>query len=114
MRILAALLVAWVLAGCSEDSPTRPRPAAVEFDSVAIVKPDTTWIALFVSNSGGATAYAVRVYWHSAGGGGAQVSAVEPPNLAAGQSGYALTMRNDSPAWTWPQTADSIRWSASP
>ena len=115
-RIGIVIAAAALGAGCSSSQgPTIPRPANVQFDSLTIVNSGgANWLACSVTNVGQATAYEVKVYWHSNGDGVPRVSLTEPASLQAGQSGVALTMRTDNVAWTWPSTADSIRWSESP
>ena len=117
---LNALAIVIVLAafgsGCSgTENPMSPRPASVQFDSLAIVNSGgTNWLACFVTNVGPSTAYEVKVYWHFGNDGVARVSTTEPRNLDAAQSGLALTMSTDNVGWMLASGADSIRWSDSP
>ena len=104
-----------LIAGCSNQwITTAPRVARVVFDGMAA---DTVagagWWVFSLHNSGNATAYAVKVYWHFTGSTSVQVSPSQPGDLTPGEKGIALCVLLDAPAWTVPTGPDSIRWTQS-
>ncbi len=111
---LAGTIIVIGCAGCSH-SPTAPRAAHVQFDSLTVVSEGgLTWWAFALSNRGNATAFNVRAYWHFTGQDSARSSQSQPSNLLPGQSGWAATAMTSNVAWMNPSAPDSIRWADQP
>jgi hypothetical protein len=88
-----------------------PGVAVVTFDSLTVVSVSKVkWVAFALHNSGTATARSVVAYWHFTGQESVERSPSKPPDLAAGESGVALTAMVGNPAWTYPTEPDSLQW----
>jgi hypothetical protein len=115
--LILSLACAVLAVGCTakEHFATAPQQAVVQFDSLtSVYMGGRYWEAIAVTNVGQSEAYQVKAYWHFTGDDSAQVSLVQPPDLAKGQTGVAATEAFGAPAWTYPSTCDSVRWSDSP
>jgi hypothetical protein len=112
VMITAALATAG-FTGCSSDlrNPTSPGLAVVTFDSLTVVSiSGVKWAGFALHNSGAATARSVVAYWHFTGQDSVRSSPSNPPDLAPGQSGFAVTALLGNPAWTYPTRPDSLHW----